>query len=721
VYSWKRHRIKRLFGLDLKTNVTDVRDGYSLDAENVYQTAGGVVSKRRGNEPMFATDDANYPPPNVDEIGSATLSGTKYWFKFVNGQFQYSTSRTGSVSAIAASVSTTNQIWWAVLDDKIFFVDGSGALKYFNGSAVKTSSIYQRPANAATGGGAGGFDYVYTVDNGHGESPASPANTGRASAATINVPNGGPYTLAAGDIVRVYSRATAVAAASKLVATYTWTLADVGAGSANITTVAINDDQPQLYSELGYALNKSAPTGLKGIIVHAGRLIGWKDDTVYVSKSSNPHSWPDENAPKEAFTYTYAPGDGEDIQTCISFLESVFVMKQTSIVIFVGIGPDDAGNNAFAFRRLETNGIGCVAPKSAVVVGDAGKSYLIWLSDQGFFGSTGDRPVRLGEPIENEIQPITRAIKQLAVAIYHKREGFYWCVIGAAGTRQAWVFDVREDGEEKLRVGWFKLADIDYKCIYWDEDRYIAGCYDSVCLSERIAGLVTDFRDTAHGSIDGNLVGPDGSAHINTTQDWIDLGNPNFANGTPIIFRSGVTSPLVAGTTYFLRKYGAYPTTKYYIYTTQFLAETALGPFIDLTFPPVGGTYVVNIPIEAFYSTNWMHFGSPSHTKKIGKLSVTLNAAADSVRLDVDQAVDWNNSYTSAGSVITASTELWGGEGWGSFVWGESVVAGPKNVAVSRRKVRSVRYKFKNAVIDQDFNLQGFEQAFDVLRNRGFP
>lgn len=42
----------------------------------------------------------------------------------------------------------------------------------------------------------------------------------------------------------------------------------------------------------------------------------------------------------------------------------------------------------------------------------------------------------------------------------------------------------------------------------------------------------------------------------------------------------------------------------------------------------------------------------------------------------------------------------------------------PKNIGIARRKFRSISYKFSNSTINQDFNLQGLEQLYSVIRNR---
>ena len=81
--------------------------------------------------------------------------------------------------------------------------------------------------------------------------------------------------MVAGDRIRVYVKSDAVAGgyvnATNVAAIdgdyyYVVTGADVTATNAVVPTVASSlfDTRPQLYSELGIALNKTAPTGLVG-------------------------------------------------------------------------------------------------------------------------------------------------------------------------------------------------------------------------------------------------------------------------------------------------------------------------------------------------------------------------------------------------------------------------------------------------------------------------
>lgn len=708
-YNWKPFRIKRFNGLDLKTNIVDVEDGRSLDVLNAYQAQSGKSSKRPGSEVMFAADEA--AGLSIAEVGSATLAGTKYWFKFVNGKFKYATSRTGATTEIAPApaIETLNQIWTVAMDNKLFFVDGSNVLRYFDGTVIKSSAIYARPTVPLTSAsGVGTFTYIYTVDNGLGESPAvAGLLPSIISAAIVRVTgNTGPQTLIAGDVVRIYSRADTIAAASKLVASFTWDAAAVTAGLKDIATVAITDSQPQLYSELGLALNLTAPTALAGIISHYGRIVGWKSGRVYNSKVSNVHSWPSDSAQKEAFVYGFGVGDGEDISCCTSFREALIVMKPSNIAIFGGTGPDDTGGNAYSFRRLEVNGKGCVAPKSVQIIGEKNKSYLTYLSRSGFMATDGSTPLEIGEDVAPAIQSIGAVTQSASVSVYDKRLGLYLCFIGSASIKDCWVFDVRPD--EGVFVGWWKWQSIPATCVSWDGDRFMFGTSAGVCASQRVALIAQDFSDVQQEYF--------ATGAVDTSTEQITVGI-SYATGDPVIPRTNGTIPagLVANTTYFAIRVS--PTV---IKLATSAANALAGTAVNITSVGAGTHSLISAKaIDGYYTTNWIHFGKPTVVKKLAKPGFIFNALANSINLTVSVAYDWVPQFSGPKTISIGSTDAWGTEAWAGFTWGAGATASPKNFPLSRRKCRSIRYKFQNSTINQDFDIQGLEQPFDFIRNRG--
>lgn len=727
-YNWKLLKIPRFYGVDLKTNLVDVGDGFSLGASNVFGNQKGVVSKRKGNSVMFAADETGAVA--IDEIGTCVLGVTKYWFKFSGGTFSHASSLTGAVTTLspAPAISTTLPIWYAAVDDKLFFVDGTNVLRYFDGTAIFDATVYQRPTVApTTASGGTGYSFSYTVEKvqggaGTGESPirallSTDGLLNIGSGATVRVAiNTGPQSLVAGDRLRIYRQPFNVASAWKNVTNtgtfyYVITAGDVTATFVDIVTLnsvepATIDALPNMYSDLGIALNKTAPTALQGINVHYGRLVGWKNDTLYVSKSSSPLSWPDDAAPKQAFVYSVGIGDGEDITRCISYREALIVFKSSTYFALPGIGPDDTGGNAFAFRRIESNGIGCVAGKSAVVIGDDGDQYLVFLAKQGFFSTTGDKPIRIGENIETLIFPYSQSLLSVSVGFYHKKEGFYACSVGSDASKAIFTLDVRKD-KEKL-TGWFPWASLNARCAMYDVDQYIFGTAQGLCLAERNSNTSLDFADVRQEYV--------AAASINTGTDELTV-TQSYQTGDAVVLRTTGTVPagLVVNTTYFAIRVSATV-----IKLASSLANAIALIALDITTQGVGTHSLISSQaISAEYTTNWIKFDTSTHIKKIGRPALLINAQATSVNLTVTTAFDWVASFGDPIVASVGSSDAWGTLPWGTFVWGNGATASNRNLAVARRKLRSIRFKIANATINQDFDCQGLELPFDVIRNRG--
>lgn len=696
---------------------------------------------------MFTTEShSGTAPYEIDEIGHARIAGTDYFFRFTNGDFEYATSIQGAVTNIspAAAISTVNQIWWAILDDKIWFVDGTNVLRFFDPqlstTAIQSATVYLRPNPAfvpiVAGGGGPAQDYTFTAEKGYtngvgyhigsAESPRWGSAGGGLGGSTVTIDDEiyTGTTLAVGDRLRVYSKTAAVNTYQNVTPTsgahangVYETGADGGgylritslAANYAIITVALNDDQPTLYSDLGVVLNKQAPTGLTGLTVHYGRLVAWDDDSVYNALGSNPFSWPDDAANQESFVYTIGEGDTEDVQRCFSFQESLYVFKQTQCFVFGGVGPDDTGNNAYSFRRIETNGIGCIAPKSVAIVGEESQNFLVFLSAQGFYATNGNEPHRIGENIETDIQAITSTVLSTSVAYYDKREGLYVCFVGTSGARKAYVLDTRKD--EGVLTGWFKWADVNAKCVFYDVNRYLAGTYTGFCVSERQAQSSLDFKDAKVDYIDDTMV--------NTGTDVITVAAHGYATGKPIVIRpvgaSVMPAPLVANTIYYVISVS---TNTIRVATSE--ANALANIPIDITTTGTGDFSVVGYKaISAYYTTNWFNYGNPHHVKKLGKPGLSFNAAATSVNITVSLAYDWTESFIDSSVVAISGSHIWGvGPSWGAFTWASGAVATPRSVAIPFRKVRSIRYKFENNTLEENLDLQGIDMPFEMIRNR---
>ena len=718
MYSWSRLKIPRFYGLDLQTNVIDVPNGVSLGCENVYQSQTGTISKRRGWENVFYQQFGV-----IQELGTITIGAVKWYFVFADGYAYVGTNTTTPMFEIVVSpsIDLSRTLHWAIADNKVYFVDGVSKLRYIKfdsvpNPTVEYADIPLRPLInpiSVTGTAGASHTYKYTVSNSNGESPAY------ASTTIAIIPTGAvvriPLTYVTGNniqngwVVKIYASLATVASTSILVATYTWTATDTTATFANITTTAINDLQPQLYTELGIAGQQSAPVGLTGLTTHYGRLVAWKDSKVYNAFYDNPNAWPAETAINEAFVYGFAIGD-ETITTCVSYQESLFVMKPSRIAIFGGLGPDNTGNNAYSFNRLETNGIGCVAPKSAKVVGDEGVTQLVFLSSNGFYSTTGSKPIRIGQKIQAKVQEQNPTTLATAVSYYNKSIGHYVCTYNGV----TWVLDLRSQiGEdEQVLYGWYSWTGITTNSYFYDGDRYLFAGADGFIYRERVTRTLQDYRQ--------DLMQQLALKDVFLEDNKVTLGG-DFATGTPIQFKTSAIAGISPSTDYYLISLGG---GVYSLATTQ---QNALDN-ISITFlASVSSTeFLVRFyyAIVCQYTTNWINFRTSSEVKKLLKPTViffpeSANILATSENIKFETAVDWDTTFVDIKSLNLGSGNRWGVLPWGTFAWGASGDAHPRNIDTKYRKIRSIKYRMSNDNMDEGFNLLSFEQEYSVIRNRG--
>jgi hypothetical protein len=355
------------------------------------------------------------------------------------------------------------------------------------------------------------------------------------------------------------------------------------------------------------------------------------------------------------------------------------------------------------------------------VIGEDDGNMLVFLSRHGFYATNGTAPARIGEKIENELINLSEAQQASTVAFHHKREGMYVAFTGASTDRKGYILDTRKDND--LLTGWFKLRDIQVKSVFYDVDRYIFGAYNGFAGYELVAGSDQDYSFVRINQI----------TSVDTAQDSISFGaNHNITTGDACVLRTSGSAPtgLSAATGDVLRtsptKTGAVDTVYYAIKVSDTSIKLAssysdaqAGIAIDLTTAGAGASTIISLkPIDAFYKTNWINFGSTSYVKKLGRASVSFDATASLINLDVDIFYDWLDATADTYDLTLLTSDSWGALAWGAFAWGGKLQAVPKSMSLPRRKVRAIAFKFSNNVLNEDFNLQSLEIPFAAIRNR---
>lgn len=110
---------------------------------------------------------------------------------------------------------------------------------------------------------------------------------------------------------------------------------------------------------------------------------------VYFSDAGDAESWDVDNF------IQLTPGDGEQIQACISWREFVFVFKESKFFVFYGEETDRTGAPVFQYRTVDA-GVGAVGPKCVA----ACEMGVFFLDRRGVYLTTGGEPELVSGPID---------------------------------------------------------------------------------------------------------------------------------------------------------------------------------------------------------------------------------------------------------------------------------------------------------------------------------
>jgi hypothetical protein len=134
-----------------------------------------------------------------------------------------------------------------------------------------------------------------------------------------------------------------------------------------------------------------------GVSPTDNRLVACNGSVVYFSDPGLPSTFTGSNFVQ------VTPGDGEDIQSVVTFNNQVFVFKATKFFVFYGQSVDSTGKPIFNYRAVDT-GIGVHQgfqstlghPGHAV----AGEDAVYFLSARGIYRTTGGPPVCISSALQ---------------------------------------------------------------------------------------------------------------------------------------------------------------------------------------------------------------------------------------------------------------------------------------------------------------------------------
>lgn len=186
------------------------------------------------------------------------------------------------------------------------------------------------------------------------------------------------------------------------------------------------------------------------IILHWDRLLMSGDDTnpfqMYISHLQNPTYFPVSN------TISFDFGKQEPITAVVRFQDMLVVFTRSMVQTLVGKSVEDYT------RNLIHDGLGCVAGRSAVVVGNN----VLFLSHDGVYALRPNpyrletmNVARVDQPIQREIDPT----QTNACAVVHDSQ--YWLCFPDKKTIYRYYFEQKvwtKDTSDKLNINQFLLS-----------------------------------------------------------------------------------------------------------------------------------------------------------------------------------------------------------------------------------------------------------------------
>lgn len=236
---------------------------------------------------------------------------------------------------------------------------------------------------------------------------------------------------------------------------------DTGVGVSSFASVGNEDDGRFIYIALGgngirrydVAGETFQTAGLDDIPAQflavqspSNRLVAAYGDRVRFSAPGDPETFDDDPVTGDWVDIT--PGDGESISGIATWLNLIFVFKETKFAVFTGNTVNSIGRAEFNYRMVDT-GVGCVRdtthPHSVTTVAPEG---VYFGHESGIYLTTGGDPT----PVSKAIEPLIYGdvpvefngisnVTPMALAYQHRR---LYMVASDGDSNELYVFDLDE-------------------------------------------------------------------------------------------------------------------------------------------------------------------------------------------------------------------------------------------------------------------------------------
>lgn len=384
---------------------------------------------------------------------------------------------------------------------------------------------------------------------------------------------------------------------------------------------------------------------------------------------------------------------GQEIEAFGVLYDNLYIFLTDSIYKVSLVGGDDL----FISSKV-SEGVGCIAKNSAKTIAIGNSEGIIFLSrDKRINYLDGVKVTEISTLIRNTMNDLSAARLKYAVAVDDRRNTHYYLAVtdGSVATNNLVLDFNYEIGE------WSKHIQIDANAFMTADDdnnvkRVFFGNYESFIyqmidpdLDNDVDGLSGTFSNvTGFGNQDAadTLTASGLTVLYDTTADF------SATTGATVSITSGTGSG------------------EEYIVVQPLPGSPASGIIVVDSTVTATGTSVYSIgAIDAYYTTKWYDLGLAPVRKNFGEMYLwtTTTATGD---ITVSHGTDFVDTITTSTAILQADGSLWGTAIWGTDEWAGTSSSLSK-IPINNSG-RFIKYKFREADIDETMGLMGYSTIF---------
>jgi len=453
------------------------------------------------------------------------------------------------------------------------------------------------------------------------------------------------------------------------------------------TTINITADATGVLLEYTH---DTAPTGLKGLEQFRGRLVGFKNNFLYLTIPYKPWYWP--QGLLDQFTnLSYEIGNTDDIIGIKTFYDVVLIFKRSTIYIFSGLD-----ETSFTAARLQTDErVGCVSDRTLKVIGN----YCFFVGVNSVYRTNGVTVDDVGGPIADYFDEFTtqttykinKSFIQNSCAESIKDKNLYnFFYTPSPDTNNSMCLSldassIRVDqATGKVTCDWARWPGFTTQAVAVVKE----SGYDRWFRSDQNGYVFRQDRLDGDGS---NITSSVTSAGASTLTDTLQSWTVNLYAGLPVYILSGQGSGQVRN-----------------IVSNTGTQLTVDSPWA--TTPDTSSVYSIG-GIPFYYQHGWHDYGNPSLSKRWRYARPRFDTTG-SFNVNVSYGYDFTQSDLDVVTIGLASLSLWDQGMWDQSSWDGTYLTQNLNPLKGNRVHRWSSYKIENSAAGQPVKYNGMDKIF---------